>query len=54
MRRQCCENCDYYSPKYFDCEHPDQTQSIASYRTPENGAECELWEYGGEPEEDKP
>lgn len=54
MKQQCCANCDYYSPKYLECEHPDQTQSIASYRTAENGTDCELWEYAGGSMEEQP
>lgn len=54
MKQQYCANCDYYSPKYNECEHPDQAQAIAFHRVPDDGSECELWEYGGEPKEDKP
>ena len=54
MKQQYCANCDYYSPKYNECEHPDQAQAISFHRVPDDGSECELWEYGGEPKEDKP
>lgn len=49
---QRCANCDYYATKYRECEHPDQTQSEAGRKTPNDGVNCELWAYGGEPEED--
>lgn len=46
-----CATCEYWSPKYHECEHPDQTQRIADYCPADYS--CELYEFNGDIGDDK-